>query len=86
MFQIVPCVIANISWKYHENPRIDFTIVLLTDTPGALDGWLWNSLVKYETVCLIITYVIPDVSWKFHANPLIRFSIKLQTNTDRGDR
>ena len=41
MFQIVPCVTANISWKIHENPLIDFTVVLLTNTPGA---------PKWETV------------------------------------
>ena len=35
IFQIIPCVIANISWKFHENPLIDFTVVLLTNTPGA---------------------------------------------------
>ena len=35
MFQIVPCIIANISLKFHENPLIDFTVVLLTNTPGA---------------------------------------------------
>ena len=32
MFQIVSCVIANTSCKFHENPLIDFTVVLLTNT------------------------------------------------------
>ena len=50
MFQIVSYVIANISWKFNENPLIDFTVVLLTDTPGAprwetvkLSRQVWNS-------------------------------------------
>ena len=54
MFQIVPCVIANISWKFHENPLIDFTMVMLTNMPGA-PRWenvkqsrqVWNSLTNY---------------------------------------
>ena len=54
MFQIVPCVIGNISWKFHENPFIYFTVVLLTITPGA-PRWgtvkqsrqVWNSLANY---------------------------------------
>ena len=50
MFQIVPCVIANISWRFHENPLIYFTVVLLTNTPGSLDGRLWNTLGRYATV------------------------------------
>ena len=54
MFQVVPCAIANISWKFHENSFIDFTVVLQTNTPGA-PRWetvkqsrqVWNSLVHY---------------------------------------
>ena len=30
MFQIVPCIIADVSWKFHENPLIGFT-EMLTD-------------------------------------------------------
>ena len=60
MFQIVPCVIANISWKFNENPLIDFTVVLLTNMPGAprwetvIQSWhIWNSLANYFFVsCL----------------------------------
>ena len=26
MFQDVPCAIADISWKFHENPFIQFTV------------------------------------------------------------
>ena len=54
MFQIVPCAIANISWKFHENPLIDFTMVLLTNMPGAarwetvkLARQGWNSLANH---------------------------------------
>ena len=54
MFQMVPCVMANICWKFHENPLIDFTLVLLTGTPGA-PRWeivkqsrqVWNSQANY---------------------------------------
>ena len=54
MFQIVPFVIANISWKFHENTLIDFTVVLLASTHGA-PRWetvkqsrqLWNSLTNH---------------------------------------
>ena len=63
MFQIVPCVIANISWKFHENPLIDFTVVLLASIPGA-PRWetvkqsrqVWNSLANY------FFCVVPDIS------------------------
>ena len=52
--KVVPCVIANISWKFHENPLIGFTVVLLTNTPGA-PRWetvkqsrqVWKSLANY---------------------------------------
>ena len=54
IFQIVPCVIANISWKFHENPLIDFTVMLQTNTLGA-PRWetvkqsrqVWNNLANY---------------------------------------
>ena len=53
MLQIVPCVIANISWRFHENP-LDFTVVLLTNAPGAprretvkQSRHVWNSLANY---------------------------------------
>ena len=32
IFQIVPCVTVNLSWKFHENLPIHFTVMLLTDT------------------------------------------------------
>ena len=44
MFQIVYFVIADLSWKFHENLLIYFTVMLLTDTPPRLDGRSWNSL------------------------------------------
>ena len=58
MFQIVPCVLANISWKFHENPLIDFTVVSLTNTPRET-RWetvkqsrqVWNSLADYFLWC-----------------------------------
>ena len=68
MFQIVPCVIANISWKFHENPLIDFTLVLLTNTPG-VPRWetmkqsrqVWNSLANYF---LCHAWYFIKISWK----------------------
>ena len=67
MFQIVPCVIANISWKY-ENPIIDFTVVSITDTTGA-PRWetvkqsrlAWNSLANY-LLCRAWRFI--KISWK----------------------
>ena len=50
LFQIVPCVIDDLSWKFHENPCIPFTVILLADTPLHLDGRPWNNLVRRETV------------------------------------
>ena len=47
MCQIVPCVIVDISWKFHENPFIYFVVMLLTDTQLRLDGRPWNSLTSY---------------------------------------
>ena len=38
MFQIVPCVIAKISWKFHENPLIDFFGVANKHVRGAYMG------------------------------------------------
>ena len=35
MFQIIPCVITNLSWKFYEKTLIDFTVVLQLKTPGA---------------------------------------------------
>ena len=68
MYQIVSCVIANISWKFHENPLIDFTVVLLTNTPGA-PRWetmkqsrqVWNSLANYF-LCHAWRFI--KISWK----------------------
>ena len=47
MFHTVPCVIANISWKFHENRWIDFTVVLLTNMPGAPR---WETVKQYRQV------------------------------------
>ena len=44
LFQIVPCNIADLSWKFHENSLFDFTVMLLTDPPQCLDGRPGNSL------------------------------------------
>ena len=68
MFQILPCVIANISWKFYEHPLINFTVVLLTNTPGA-SRWetvkqsrqVWNSLADYF-LCRARHFI--KISWK----------------------
>ena len=68
IFQIVPCVIAKISWKFHENPLINFTVVLLTNTFGA-PRWetvkqsrqVWNSLANYF---LCLAWLFIKISWK----------------------
>ena len=65
MFQIFPCVI---SWKFHENPLIDLTMVLRTNTPG-VPRWdtvkqsrqVWNSLVDYF---LYHAWLFLKNSWK----------------------
>ena len=50
MFQIVPCVTANLSWKFHENLLMNFTEMLLTDTLMRLDGRPLNCLGRREIV------------------------------------
>ena len=52
MYRIVPSVKANlhVTWKFYENALMDFTAMLLTDTSQRLDGRLWNSLGRCETV------------------------------------
>ena len=86
MFQIAPCVIVDISWKFHKNPFIHFAVMWLTDTPLRLDGRPWNSLVRRKTVQLIISCVVPDISWKLHKNLFGRFSIILPTITNPENR
>ena len=73
MFQIVPCVTADLSWTFHENQLIHYIVILLTDTPQRLDWRPWNSLGKCETFQLIISCVVPDIAWQFHENPFTRF-------------
>ena len=31
MFHIVPCPMASLSWKFHENPFMRFPVMLFTD-------------------------------------------------------
>ena len=60
------CALCH-SWpilKNHENPLIDFTAMLLTNTPRCLGGRPWNSLGRFETVWLLICCVVPDISWE----------------------
>ena len=64
MFQDDPCEMGNISQKCHENPFILFTAMLLTDMLPPLDGRLCNSLIRHETIYLIISFVMTDISWK----------------------
>ena len=74
MFQIVPCVIAKISWQFHENPLINFTVVLLTNTFGA-PRWetmkqsrqVWNSLANYF-LCHTWHFINMCHAWRFHKN------------------
>ena len=60
--------------------------MLLTDTPPRLDGRPWNSLLRCETVYLIMSLVVPDISWKFHKNSFTNFSIILVRNPDPENR
>ena len=50
MFQIVHCIISDLSWSIHENPTIPFPVMLLTGTPPHLSWWPWESLVRPENV------------------------------------
>ena len=61
IFQIVPHLIADLSWKFYEI----FTVLLLWDTPPRLAGWPWNILVRHETVETITSCVMLNISWKF---------------------
>ena len=73
MVYIVPCIIADLAWKFHENPPIHFTVMLLTGTMRRVDGRPWISLGNSETVYVIITYIVPDISWKCYENLFARF-------------
>ena len=63
MFQIVPCVICDISCKFHENPFIRFSVVLLKDMTPRLAWRPWNSLAN-SFVVLCPTY--PENLMKIH--------------------
>ena len=91
MFQIVPFVIANISWKFHENTLIDFTVVLLASTHGA-PRWetvkqsrqLWNSLTNHF---LCRAWYFIKKSWKsvhpFFHNITNKHGSRKKTNRPR---
>ena len=50
VFQVVSYAMIDLSWKFHENPFMHFTVMLLTDmTPRQVWG-PWNSLFRRETV------------------------------------
>ena len=49
MFQIVPLITANLSWKFHENLLIHFTVMLLKGTLMRLKGRQLNSLGTRQT-------------------------------------
>ena len=84
-FQVVPYVIADISWKFHENLFVYLSIILLTDTPPRLDGKPWNSLVRRETVYLFFVSC-PIYHEKINENPFISFSLIVLTITDLQNR
>ena len=50
LFQIVPYVMTDLSWKFHENPFIHITVILLTDLALHLVFGPWSSLIRCETV------------------------------------
>ena len=50
MFQIVPFVVADLFWKFHESPLIQITVMLLTNMTLHLNKRPRKSLVSYETV------------------------------------
>ena len=77
MFQIISRIIVDLCWEVHENPFIHFTVMLVTNTPPGLDGRPLSSIVKLETVSLIISCVVSDIWISVHP-----FSMVLLTNTD----
>ena len=67
MFQIVPGVIADLSGKCNENPRIHHYVMLLTVTPLSVGenmkqiSQAWNSLTNYFLCC---TWHVIKIGWK----------------------
>ena len=74
MFQIIPCIMADIYWNFLENALIYFTVILLNGTPSRQDGRTWNSVVGRETQsmclfflvsCLIYPENFMEICWPF---------------------
>ena len=65
-FQIVACGISDLCWKFHENPFINFPVMLLRVTPPRLAWGPWNSIIRHETVQANISCTI---LWKFDEDP-----------------
>ena len=77
MFQIVPCLMCKLCWKFHENPlSVSPNIVISHGCP-----WKHrerNPVLKGFNVTPpkipVVPVIMPDLSWKFHENPLTCFS------------
>ena len=76
MFKIVHCLISNLSWKFHENLFIRFSIMLLTDR-----DFIEKKYIKRNLVCKALNIAVPkfsnsllpNISWKFYENPPMHF-------------
>ena len=49
VFQIVPCIRPDLSWKFHENPFTHFSVMLSTDkqTNKQTNRWNGNLVIAY---------------------------------------
>ena len=73
MSQIVLYIIANLSWRFHVNLLIRFTVILLKKYAEAPRRNTVKSLGRRDTVWRIISQVVPSISWKFPENLFTRF-------------
>ena len=85
MFQIVLCLMYNLSWKFQENLLTRFSIIVLTimDSQNRKIDPEFKGLITTTRKCFRLFFVSCTIfSWKFHENPFIRFPEMLLTGTD----
>ena len=54
MFQIVPCAMSHLSWQFHENPFISYSLMLLTHSVSpskCKKKCKKNNVVAFANIC-----------------------------------
>ena len=89
MFQIVLCLMYNLSWKFHEHPFIRFFHNSTNNygfTKKKNQSWIQGVNHHDTKMFQIVLCLVYNYSWKFLENPSIRFSIIVLTTTDSQNR